>query len=345
MQPSTIVARLTTDERTARRLLDQLAECLDPERAAVSAFETLSGWTVAIHFRATSAHVPAKWIPVRRQEHAPTKNLQPFPDRSEIECEAVQPEMAVEETALRALVALAAGQETADAVVFEEIAATDWVTASLAGLAPVAVGRFLVHGRHDRARVKPNHIGIEIEAALAFGTGHHGTTRGCLEALDRFAKLAPVRRARVLDVGTGTGVLAIAAAKALRARVIAGEIDPVAVRVARGNIARNGVARFVDVISADGVAPARFRARAPYDLVFANILLRPLKRLARPLARLVAPDARLVLSGLAPMQAQAAIAAYRAQGLALERRLQRENWLTLVLRRPARRLPRRVRPK
>ena len=144
---------------------------------------------------------------------------------------------------MRALVALAAGAEAANALVFETVTAKDWVKAGLDGLPPVDAGRFVVHGAHDRTAVAANRIGIEIEAALAFGTGHHGTTRGCLLALDGIVK---ARRPRnILDIGTGTGVLAIAAARALRRPVLASDIDPEAVGIARANARRNraGAAR------------------------------------------------------------------------------------------------------
>src|SRR5204863_5191136 len=134
-----------------------------------------------------------------------------------------------------------------------------------------------VHGAHDRARVAPNRIGIEIEAALAFGTGHHGTTRGCLLALDRTARTRCPKR--VLDVGTGTGVLAIAAAKSLRCPVLASDIDPEAVRVARDNAWLNHASPFITCVQAAGLADNRFRAREPFDLILANILLAPLTRL------------------------------------------------------------------
>ena len=150
---------------------------------------------------------------------------------------------------MRALTAAAAGNAAAKALRFERVAAKDWVRESLAGLAPVTAGRFIVHGAHDRARIPFNRIGIEIEAALAFGTGHHGTTRGCLLALDRALQVA-CRDARILDLGTGSGVLAIAAARALRRPVLATDIDGSAVRAARANAALNRAGSFVEVIRA-----------------------------------------------------------------------------------------------
>jgi ribosomal protein L11 methyltransferase len=181
--------------------------------------------------------------------------------------------------------------------------------------------------------VRANRIGIEIEAALAFGTGHHGTTRGCLLALDRIVKARRLRR--ILDVGTGTGVLAIAAAKALRRPVLASDIDARAVAIARENARHNRAGAYVDVVHAPGLGRRRFRASAPFALVFANILLEPLQRLATPMARLVAPNGYIVLSGLLTSQAGAALASYRARGLVLKRRIRLEGWATLVLVRPA----------
>ena len=215
---------------------------------------------------------------------------------------------------------------------FRHVAAANWIKRSLAGLTPVKAGRFVVHGAHDRARIAPNRIGIEIEAALAFGTGHHGTTRGCLLALDAVCKAqgerhTPVRR--ILDLGTGSGVLAIAAARALRCRVLATDIDPQAVDAARKNARRNGVGPLVEVLRADGVAS--LHACRPFDLVFANILLAPLQRFATALTLLLAPGARIVLSGILPAQADAIIAAYRR--LTLQRRIDIDGWTTLVFAR------------
>jgi ribosomal protein L11 methyltransferase len=223
---------------------------------------------------------------------------------------------------------------TPPALRFARIAVADWVQKSLAGLKPVAAGRFVVHGAHDRARVAPNRIGIEIEAALAFGTGHHGTTRGCLLALDAMCKAQDARRAavrRILDLGTGSGVLAIAAARALRQPVLATDIDAEAVRAARANARRNRVGPLVEVVRADGVAA--LRRRGPFDLVFANILLAPLQRLATPLTRLAAPGAHIVLSGILAAQANAIIAAYYR--LKLYQRIDIDGWTTLVFTRPA----------
>jgi ribosomal protein L11 methyltransferase len=232
-----------------------------------------------------------------------------------------------DEAAVRALVGQAGGR-AAD-LSFETIEQKDWVAASLADLKPVTAGRFTVHGAHDRARVAPNRLGIEIEAALAFGTGHHGTTRGCLLALD--ALLKHRRPRRVLDVGTGTGVLAIAGAKALRRRVLASDIDREAVTIARENARLNGVAPFVECLWTRGLNARRFQQRAPFDLVLANILLAPLTRLAGPMRRLLAANANVVLSGLLASQENAALAAYRPHGLKLMRRIPLGEWVTLVL--------------
>ncbi len=239
-----------------------------------------------------------------------------------------------DEAALRTLVAVAAGEDAARHLTFDTVAEQDWVAASLAGLKPVAAGRFLVHGAHDRARVAGNAIGIEIEAALAFGTGHHGTTRGCLLALDSLAKRG--RRGRVLDVGTGSGVLAIAAAKAFRRPVTATDIDPVAVAAAQSNARLNRTAALVNAVRGNGTCNVRGR----FDLIFANILLGPLTRMAAPLSALLAPGGHVVLSGLLPSHANAALAAYRMQGLVLERRILLEGWVSLVLQRPKRKPPR-----
>jgi ribosomal protein L11 methyltransferase len=234
---------------------------------------------------------------------------------------------APDQNAIREL-AKSGGADSA-ALQFAELSEKDWVAASLADLTPVRAGRFLVHGAHHRGRFPANLVGIEIEAALAFGTGHHGTTRGCLLALDALLKRS--RRTRVLDVGTGTGVLAIAAAKVLHSAILTTDIDPVAVRVANANARHNGVAAFVANRVADGRRGLPWRG--PFDVILANILLGPLTRMAPQLVRRLAPGGFIVLSGLLPEQANAAVAAYRNQGLALVHRAILENWVTLVMRR------------
>ena len=290
---ATWLASLESDEKPARRISALIAESLSGDHVAVGVVDTGHGrWRVLAHFRT-----------------------------------------APDEAAVRALAAAAAGPRAGRALRFSRVPATDWVGASLAGLKPVAAGRFVIHGAHDRSRIASNRIGIEIEAALAFGTGHHGTTRGCLLALDRICKLRGGKAARrILDLGTGSGVLAIAAARALRQRVLATDIDAEAVRAGRANAGLNRAAPLIDVVRADGVTSGSVRARAPYDLIFANILLAPLQRLAVPLTRLAAPGARVVVSGLLSSQANAAIAAYHA--LVLERRIVLDGWTTLVMRRP-----------
>ncbi|MHB0769203.1 50S ribosomal protein L11 methyltransferase [Bradyrhizobium sp. 5.13L] len=231
---------------------------------------------------------------------------------------------------LRELIAISAGNEISTSLAFDTVEARDWVKASLEDLVPVPAGRFVVHGSHDRDRVAPNKLAIEIEAALAFGTGHHGTTRGCLLLLDHVLKSSRPRH--VLDLGTGTGVLAIAAAKGLHRAVLASDIDPPSVRVAAENAALNEVGNHVRVIRATGFAAPDFARAGPFDLVLANILANPLRQLASPMARHLAPRAYVILSGLLTPQAPAVIAAYRARGLVPLRHLRIEEWSSLLLR-------------
>ncbi|MBS7538588.1 50S ribosomal protein L11 methyltransferase [Ancylobacter lacus] len=233
-----------------------------------------------------------------------------------------------DEDEVRELVALVSPAAAA-AAVFSTLEKKDWVSASLEGLAPVRIGRFVVHGAHDRDSVGPSAIGIEIEAALAFGTGHHGTTQGCLAAIDSIGKRS--RPARTLDVGTGTGVLAMAAARLFHRPVLASDIDKVAVTTARANARANKAAPEIRFLHAPGLGAGPFRAGAPFDLILANILLAPLKGLAKPMRPLLAREGRVVLSGLLDSHANAALAAYRAQGLRLVRRRSIAGWTTLEL--------------
>ena len=237
---------------------------------------------------------------------------------------------APDQALVRELVANAAGEDLAGIIAFDTVEAKDWVKASLDDLVPVPAGRFVVHGAHDRARIAPNKLGIEIEAALAFGTGHHGTTRGCLLLLDHVLKARRPRR--VLDLGTGTGVLAIAAAKALHREVLASDIDAPSVNVARENARTNGAGPFAQVIRATGLSAPDFTRRGPFDLVLANILANPLRQLAGPMSKHLAPSAEVILSGLLNHQAGAVIAAYRARGLIPARHLKIEGWSSLLLR-------------
>ncbi|MGB8397588.1 50S ribosomal protein L11 methyltransferase [Bradyrhizobium sp.] len=228
------------------------------------------------------------------------------------------------------LVRLAAGDDVARDIAFDTIEARDWVKTTLDDLVPVLAGRFIVHGRHHRGRVPANKLGIEIEAALAFGTGHHGTTRGCLLLLDHVLKAHRPRR--VLDLGTGTGVLAIAAARALHGAVLASDIDPLSVKVARENARLNQTGHLVQTIRATGFSAPQFARRKPFDLVLANILANPLRQLATPMARHLAPSALVILSGLLTHQVSGVIAAYRARGLVPLRHLRIAGWSSLLLR-------------
>jgi ribosomal protein L11 methyltransferase len=207
----------------------------------------------------------------------------------------------------------------------------DWVKASLDGLKPVRAGRFLVHGSHDRDRPRVGDIAIEIEAGLAFGTGHHGTTAGCLEMIATV--LRRERPTNALDLGTGSAVLAIAIAKMAHLPVLATDIDSVATRVAGENTRLNGVASLVHTATAPGFHHPVFRQSGPFDLIVANILAGPLMQLAPSMAAHLMPGGSLVLSGILQRQRDAVIAAYTTQRFRHVRTLPREGWVTLHLKR------------
>lgn len=211
----------------------------------------------------------------------------------------------------------------------------DWLASSLASFTPVHVGPFYVHGSHVPPPYPPGAYWIEVDAATAFGSGEHGSTSGCLEALGRLAKGHRFRS--VLDVGTGSGVLAIACARAFPARVVAVDIDPVAARVAAANVRRNGVADRVRAGISRGYAGPLVRRYRPYDLIVANVLANPLIEMAPAFARHLAPGGVAVLSGFLPWDAPRVAAAHRMCGLARHFAIERQGWSTLVLRRPKRR--------
>lgn len=269
-----------------------IADVFDQLTGAVSAFETREGH-------------PAEWL---------------------IETFAPRPLVDAALDLRLALAATAGGGKILDRIELP-VAERDWLAENRRAFPPQQIGRFLIHGSHWRDRPPPGAISVEIDAATAFGTGEHPSTRGCLIAFDRLARRRRFRRLR--DIGTGSGILAIAAAKRLRRRVMASDLDPGAVRVARHHARRNGVGALVRVECAAGPASQGHG----YDLVFANILARPLALMARDLSRLVAPGGRVILSGLLGWQEAGVLAAYRMQRLSLDHRIPLAGWSTLVLRR------------
>ena len=212
-------------------------------------------------------------------------------------------------------------------VTTEALADADWLAMALSGLPPVHAGRFFVYGIHDRGRKPQNTVNLRIEAGAAFGTGHHGTTVGCLIAYSDLLKKQSFER--VLDVGAGTGVLAIAAAKTGSRVCVGTDIDPISVRISNENATLNAAkARFV---YASGLDHRKVRSDAPYDLVFANILARPLVSLSHSIRGALKPNGLVILSGLLRTQERFVKGAYLSHGFRLVRRIHRDAWCTLVM--------------
>ena len=232
-----------------------------------------------------------------------------------------------------ALALLAAAHGASDFVV-SELPETDWVAHVRRELSPVEAGRFFVYGSHDAERVPEGRIALLIEAAMAFGTGHHGTTLGCLRALDRLVDEG-VRPDHVADIGCGTAVLAMAAARVFDAEVIASDIDAVAVNVAEANLAANGLADRVRCVEAAGFDHPALSGEAVFDLVFANILKGPLIALAPDMARAVRPGGHLILSGILNEQADEVQSVYTSVGFNPVQREEIVDWTTLMLARSA----------
>ncbi|MEK9969300.1 MAG: 50S ribosomal protein L11 methyltransferase [Ferrovibrio sp.] len=229
------------------------------------------------------------------------------------------------------LQAVAAGLGIPAAIRFAHLPAQDWVRHTNKLNAPIRAGRFFLYGAHDAGQVPPGALGILLDAGLAFGTGRAPSTYGCLQAIDDLCRIrAPLR---MLDMGTGSGVLAMAAAKAGARHVLAADIDPVAVDVTRDNVRLNGLSRRIGARVAHRPDDPVLVQAGPYDLVVANILAGPLCHMATGLARLVAGRGHLVLSGLLAREEHLIVARYRGTGLSLARRIPREGWHTLVFQR------------
>ncbi|WP_212525531.1 50S ribosomal protein L11 methyltransferase [Actibacterium sp. MT2.3-13A] len=238
------------------------------------------------------------------------------------------------ETPDAAGLALLAAMHGARDFVISELPEVDWVAKVKRDLAPVEAGRFFVYGSHDADKVPQGKVALLIEAAMAFGTGHHGTTLGCLRALDRLAE-AGVVCGNVADIGCGTAVLAMAAAALWPNPVMASDIDAVAVEVASANVAANGLQERVRCVEAAGFDHPELKAAAPFDLVFANILKGPLVALAPDMATHVAPGGYAILSGILNPQADEVVATYAENGFIVRDREEIGDWTTLCLRKAA----------
>jgi len=219
-------------------------------------------------------------------------------------------------------------------LVIEEVPPIDWVSHTYQAFPPIRAGRFFVHGSHHEGVVPAGSIGLQVDAATAFGTGEHGSTKGCLLALDRLSRRVRLGRGPgqgALDMGCGSGILAIAVAKTWRVPVVAVDIDPEAVRVTRENARINGVSHLMEAEGGDGYHTPVVRRRGPYRLITANILARPLARMAPLLARNLVPGGVAVLAGLLARQEQHVLQAHRAQGLRLIARIPMGEWTTLIV--------------
>lgn len=205
----------------------------------------------------------------------------------------------------------------------------NWVARSLEGLAPVTAGGFYVYGSHETGPVPSGLTAMRIDAAQAFGTGHHETTTGCLEAINLLLKRRKPRH--MIDVGTGTGVLAIALAKRTKTPVIASDIDPISVSTTIANAEQNGVGTLIVAVEATGLTHSTITQNGPYDLIVANILAGPLMALAPSVGKAAQKGASIVLSGILEHQARGVINAYARQGMTLTQTLQRKEWTTLML--------------
>lgn len=207
----------------------------------------------------------------------------------------------------------------------------NWVAKSLEGLKPVVAGGFFVYGSHDEAAVPKGGVTpIHVEAAQAFGTGHHETTAGCLEAIDRVLKRKSFRH--MIDVGTGTGVLAIALAKRTRRLVIASDIDPISVTTTIENARLNGVSAQIRALEATGLDHKDIAKAGPYDLIVANILVGPLVALAPAIRKAAAPGATIILSGILNTQVPRIVGAYKLQGIVVDEKILKKEWATLILK-------------
>ena len=218
----------------------------------------------------------------------------------------------------------------ADGFAISEIPETDWVTKVKRELSPVEAGQFFVFGKHDSHKLPKDRVGLLIEASMAFGTGHHGTTKGCLLALDKLVTMGK-KIDEVIDIGCGTAVLAMAVGKVSSSRIIASDVDQVAVEVALANLKANNLENRIACLQATGFEDTKIRSNAPFDLIFANILKPPLLDLAPCIRRYLKSGGHAIISGILDLQAIEIIEAYRQNDLEVQDRIDIGEWVTLTL--------------
>ncbi len=283
--------------------------------------------TVAWRVRLTTSTTAAPKYAEALEDFCPTVSWIDTDEDGVVEVEGISEEK-LDEKAITAALKGAVSQKL-PAVIFEPLPEQDWLQLSYQSFPPKPLGRFWIYGSHETAQPPAGSYPLMIDAATAFGSGEHPTTAGCLGMIEELAKRQNF--SNVLDMGTGSGILAIAAVRAMGCKVTAIDIDPESIRVTHNHGVANGLQNFLQLADGPGYNTPLSRQNAPYDLILCNILARPLREMAKDAVGQLAPGGIIVLAGLLNTQARAVIEAYRSQGLTLLKKVRREEWTILTL--------------